>query len=237
ALDGRGGADVLGGARASVVALGVRDPGHDAPASVVRQQRLLDLVTYQVEMFDARGAAVQVADVVLVILPEGPGGAGGRQRALVDDLARRATHALKVDVCAGIGSSVGEAAGLVSSRWEAEQALAVVLASGGPLVRSIAEVRSDVVMRRVRAVLGDDARCRTPHLAVLERHDAEQHTDHLATLGAYLDAFGDVSSAAAALSIHPNTLRYRLKRIVELLEVDLADPVERFVLELQWRLR
>lgn len=241
ALDGRRGdaLAMLAGARATVVAIGMRDTAGDVAAGVVRQRRLLDLVTYQVEMFDARSAAVLVGDTILVIVPEAPGAAPRRQRDLVADVVQRASHALKVTVCAGIGSVVDHATALVGSRWEAEQALAVVLASpvGGPPVRSIGEVRSDVVMRRVRELLGDDVRSRTPHLDLLVRHDAEQHTDHLATLGAYLDAFGDVSSSAAALSIHPNTLRYRLKRIVDLLDVDLGDPVERFVLELQWRLR
>ena len=51
------------------------------------------------------------------------------------------------------------------------------------------------------------------------------------------DAFGDVSSAAARLDIHSNTLRYRLKRIDEIIELDLTEPLTRFVLELQWRLR
>jgi DNA-binding PucR family transcriptional regulator len=37
--------------------------------------------------------------------------------------------------------------------------------------------------------------------------------------------------------VHSNTLRYRLKRIDEIIGLDLADPVTRFVLELQWRLR
>ncbi|MCX6519776.1 MAG: helix-turn-helix domain-containing protein [Actinobacteria bacterium] len=245
ALDGRrgDGHDVLAGSRAMVVAFGIRDLGGDVAAAVVRQRRLLDLVTYQAEMFDARSAAVSIGDVVLVILPEtAPAGSGSRrQRELVMDVAQRASHALKVTVCAGVGSVIDDVGGssVVASRWEAEQALGAVLAAGPTeaTVRSIDEVRSSVVMRRVRDVLVDDARCRTPHLEVLARHDAEQHTDHLATLGAYLDSFGDVSSAAAALSVHPNTLRYRLKRIVDLLGVDLTDPVERFVLELQWRLR
>lgn len=257
ALDGRRGvAEVLGSARGAVVAFGfavgeVADPA----ALVVRQRRLLDLVTYQLEMFDSRSAAVQVGDTVLAIVPEPAAAGARRQRELVNEVVQRASHALKVPVAAGIGAPIavgaasdagergaggaGGGATVEVSRWGAEQALAVVLESGvvPPAVRSITEVRSRVAMRRVRELIGPDDRIRTSHWQVLARHDAEQHTDHVATLGAYLDAFGDVSTAAAALEVHPNTLRYRLKRIVELLGVDLTDPVERFVLELQWRLR
>lgn len=239
ALDGRAGGR-LGFAvdqRVTVVAFGTTGIDRDAATSVVRHRRLLDLVAFQVEMFDARGVAVSFGDTVLAIVPE-PSEVGGRRlRELVADLTRRAGHALKADVFAGIGSAV-DVDGLVESRWEAEQALAVAVETGGSsTVRSIDAVRSAVVMRRVRELVGGDERSHTPHLDLLARHDAETHTDHLATLGAYLDAFGDVSTAAASLDIHANTLRYRLKRIVELLGVDLADPVERFVLELQWRVR
>lgn len=42
--------------------------------------------------------------------------------------------------------------------------------------------------------------------------------------------------AAAALSIHPNTLRYRLDRVSEILRIDLADPDVQFRLQLAARL-
>lgn len=253
ALEGRRvAADLLGGASATVVAFAVLDSSADAAdaaASVVRRRRLLDIVTYQLEVVDARSAAVELGGAVLAIVPE-PGAGQRRQRAVVSDVVQRAAHAMKAEVVAGIGSTVGadatvDPAAIAASRWEAEQAVAVlteraVAGSGSgsaPAVVTIDEVRSHVVIRRVRELVADDARTRIPHWETLARHDAEQHTDHVATLGAYLDAFGDVTTAADRLGVHPNTLRYRLKRIVELIGADLDDPAERFVLELQWRLR
>ena len=56
------------------------------------------------------------------------------------------------------------------------------------------------------------------------------------TLRAYLDCFGDVPRAAERISVHPNTFRYRMRRLVELFDLDLDDPDERMVLELQLRL-
>jgi DNA-binding PucR family transcriptional regulator len=103
--------------------------------------------------------------------------------------------------------------------------------------RLLQQTLADVQVAHCKAPQQHAPRCRTPHLDLLARHDADHHTDHLATLGAYLDSFGDVSSAAARLDVHSNTLRYRLKRIDEIIGLDLADPVARFVLELQWRLR
>jgi sugar diacid utilization regulator len=225
-----------------VVALAVHEPqGLDPASALVRQRRLAEVASLQFELLDGRSAAVELDGIVLVIVPETDRVTARRIRDVVADVAQRATHALRRDVYAGIGSAVAEVIGLAGSRWEAEETLATML--GGPgapsasRVATITEMRSRVVLRRVRERLAGDPRCATPHLDLLARHDVEHHTDHLATIGAYLDAFGDVSSAAAKLDIHPNTLRYRLKRIDELVDLDLRDPVTRFVLELQWRLR
>jgi DNA-binding PucR family transcriptional regulator len=39
--------------------------------------------------------------------------------------------------------------------------------------------------------------------------------------------------AAKQLHLHTNTLRYRMKRIGEIAQLDLADPRERLALQLQ----
>ena len=41
------------------------------------------------------------------------------------------------------------------------------------------------------------------------------------------------TKAAEALLLHPNTLRYRLRRMQELTGLDLKDPTDRLVAELQ----
>ncbi len=71
--------------------------------------------------------------------------------------------------------------------------------------------------------------------AVIE-HDAERSTQYALTLRAYLDAMGDVVAAAKRISVHPNTFRYRLRRLVELFDIDVKNVDERLVLELQFRL-
>ncbi len=242
ALDGSAGSLLAprDGERLRVVALRVHERSDlDAASAIMRQRRLAEVASLQFALLDDRSAAVDLDGVVLVIVPESDRVTARRIREVVGDVTQRATHALKRDVFAGIGSAAVDIGGLATSRWEAEQTLAALLAQDRPTsqVAAITDVQSDVVMRHVRERLVGDPRCRTPHLDLLARHDAEHHTDHLATLGAYLDAFGDVSAAAARLDIHSNTLRYRLKRIHELIDLDLGDPVARFVLELQWRLR
>jgi DNA-binding PucR family transcriptional regulator len=66
----------------------------------------------------------------------------------------------------------------------------------------------------------------------LLEHDAERHSKLVETLTAYLDAGAALDAAAEALFIHRSTLKYRLGRIRELLDVDLSDPSARFDLQL-----
>ncbi|WP_425309607.1 helix-turn-helix domain-containing protein [Ammonicoccus fulvus] len=47
----------------------------------------------------------------------------------------------------------------------------------------------------------------------------------LATLVEWLEARGSVADAAQALFCHPNTVRYRINRIEQILRTDLSDPV------------
>ena len=67
-------------------------------------------------------------------------------------------------------------------------------------------------------------------------HDADHGTAYIETLRAYLDAFGDVPTASARILVHPNTFRYRLRRLLEIFDLDLDDAEERLVLSLQLRL-
>jgi DNA-binding PucR family transcriptional regulator len=56
------------------------------------------------------------------------------------------------------------------------------------------------------------------------------------TLRCWLDAFGDVPAAAERAHVHPNTFRYRLRRLAEVAGLDLSDPDQRFAAMLQLRL-
>ena len=49
------------------------------------------------------------------------------------------------------------------------------------------------------------------------------------TLAAYLDGFGDIALVAQWLHVHPNTVRYRVRRIEKLLSTSLDDPEGRLV--------
>ncbi|MEP7332802.1 MAG: helix-turn-helix domain-containing protein, partial [Terracoccus sp.] len=66
-------------------------------------------------------------------------------------------------------------------------------------------------------------------------HDAAHDTAYAETIAAWLDHPGDPRSAAAGIHVHPNTLRYRLQRLGEIVELDLHDPETRLAVRLQLR--
>ncbi len=70
-------------------------------------------------------------------------------------------------------------------------------------------------------------------VAVLLEHDLDRGTAYVATLRAWLAFPGEPQRAAAELHVHPNTLRHRMKRLAEVVDLDLGDPRQRLALQLQ----
>lgn len=60
-------------------------------------------------------------------------------------------------------------------------------------------------------------------LAKLIAYDQNNNTNWIETLGVYLKTGGSIQQSANLLPIHPNTMRYRINRIQEILGVDLQD--------------
>jgi sugar diacid utilization regulator len=72
-------------------------------------------------------------------------------------------------------------------------------------------------------------------LGTLLDYDKQHRSGLLATLAQYLDCGCNIDQAAVALSIHRSTLKYRLKRVRELLGQDLNDGPTRLNLHLATR--
>lgn len=104
----------------------------------------------------------------------------------------------------------------------------------GP-VATYDEVRAAVSVSNAVAVLGPLPGLWEGPVRLLVEHDATHGTDYAPTLRSWLDALGDTAAAAAALSVHPNTVRYRMHRITELSGIRLGDPEERLMAALHLR--
>jgi DNA-binding PucR family transcriptional regulator len=105
-----------------------------------------------------------------------------------------------------------------------------------PVVATVADVHARILLDRVSDELGREVRLRHPGVSRMVAHDCKHGTDYASTVLIWLEAQSDVSSAAARLQVHPNTLRYRLRRVQERFGLDLVDADTRLSVWLQLRL-
>jgi DNA-binding PucR family transcriptional regulator len=150
------------------------------------------------------------------------------------DAARYARRITGLDMLASVASIAPAPSDMAAARREADSALRVL--RSGMVERSVvayADVRSQVTLLDLVDLVRDREDLRQGKVQALV--DADRSHALVATLAAYLDCFGDVRAAAERLGIHPNTFRYRLRRLQDQVGLDLADPSERIVAALQLR--
>ncbi len=136
----------------------------------------------------------------------------------------------------GIGPVAQDLAGLALSRACTDRTLRVLRGGrGGRRVARLADIQVEALMLELRDMVAARGDRPTGSLARLMEYDRQHNSYLVQTLQAWLDAFGDVIAAAEALYVHPNTFRYRLRRVAEVGEIDLTDPEARFVAMLQLR--
>ncbi|GAB2771454.1 PucR family transcriptional regulator [Streptomyces daliensis] len=139
--------------------------------------------------------------------PSGAGSAGGQGSQ--EDVA-----------FIGVSAPAGLPAVAVAFK-QADQALSVARRRGVPLVE-----HEDVAAGSVLPLLADDAvrAFADGLLRSLREHDANGRGDLVASLRAWLSRHGQWDAAAADLGVHRHTLRYRMRRVEEILGRSLDDP-------------
>lgn len=176
------------------------------------------------------GRSALFANTVYTVLPSGDDAATARQ--WVDSLAAEMPDGVRL--LAGVGGAAGPLE-LAAGRQEADESLAVHTTERRGRAPSAATVVYDeawheILLRRLRNAASAG---RTPSrgpVAELNRYDRERGTDYVATLRAWLECQADLGTAASRLGVHPNTVRYRLRRMAELTPLDLDDPDKRLAM-------
>ncbi|MEV0489008.1 PucR family transcriptional regulator [Streptomyces atratus] len=124
------------------------------------------------------------------------------------------------EVVVGLSAPAGPIA--VSAAYkQAEQALSVARRRGRALVE-----HEELAAGSVLPLLADDAvrAFADGMLRALYEHDAKGRGDLVASLRAWLSHHGQWDAAAADLGVHRHTLRYRMRRVEEILGRSLDDP-------------
>jgi hypothetical protein len=221
----------------SLAALVVADPEADAapaasdvapepPAdgSVLPGEEIADAIATRLARRigpGAVGGAVGGAACVLIPDPDAPGA------------RRRLTAALAGTDVAALGPSVGwEQAGASARRASAAFRLATAgrLESDGLVVAE--EHLGALVLAADPDLAADLARARLAPLEAVAPGSRERLVE---TLRAWIDRPGQVQAVAAVLDVHPQTVRYRVRRLRELFGDALEDPEQRFELAIALR--
>jgi hypothetical protein len=212
-----------------VLALALVQAGDDA-ALVSERQRLADGLAMHLSAVHPRSAAALVGDVAYGLVPVTATDAAVR---IANDFLDRVGD--RVHAVIGIGPVAQGTSELALARGSADRALRVLRAgTAGPVAR-LEDVHVESLILELRDLVAARGDRPTGPVARLFAYDEEHDTNLVETLRAWLDAFGDVIAAAASLYIHPNTFRYRLRRLSDIGGLDLTDPESRFAAMVQLR--
>ncbi|MDH2391147.1 helix-turn-helix domain-containing protein [Streptomyces sp. HNM0663] len=221
-----------------VMAMGLA-PEHreDHAHLTAERQRLAAALAVHLTAVQPRSAVALLGDVAYALFPVPGDTAHTRERALqvASNFLQRTGD--RAGAVIGLGTVAGEPAALPRSRTNADRALRVLF--GGQTSRrvaSIADVYVDALLVEMRDLAAANRDEPSGPLARLMAYDAKHNAHLVETLRAWLDAFGDVIAASASVFVHPNTFRYRIRRVAEVGQLDLQDPSARFAAMLELRL-
>ncbi|MFE2425252.1 PucR family transcriptional regulator [Streptomyces sp. NPDC059373] len=236
--------DRLTGIRLPAVLLGLAEsspPVHQAAAGdgddTMRMRadlmRMLDLITLDGRSLGHDPVATLIGDRLYALLPTAAP-ASVPVDHLLDHLADRARRSLRRTYTSVRSGAVDSPAALREARRDIDAALDHLHDQrAAPGTYRTHELRADLVLRRLLATVRDNDDLRTGTAEQIAAHDAEHGTDYLTTLAAYLRHFGDVVPASAALHIHQNTLRQRLRRAEQTFGLSFRDPTQRLLLSVE----
>jgi sugar diacid utilization regulator len=218
-----------------IVAVDLRDSqgGHQADA---RRAEAAGIMSVHAAAHRDNALVVQACGQLYALLPD-PGDDSD------EPLVRWAEHLVATlrrltgtEVQAVLAGRADRLADIPAVKLRGHHALRLLARTPEVTVDTHTRLTPALFVRDTLELLAREADVRFPAVAALVARDREQGTDLARSLLLYLDAFGDVSSVAKRLTVHPNTLRYRVRRAVALTGLDLDDPEHRLAATLQLRL-
>ena len=208
----------------------------ESQQALPQRARLARAVSTYWATLGRRRLVVEEGPRVYTVVPTGTTGDADAGSALrvAADAARYASRATGLEVLGSVGSTAAAPRDIAASRRRADSALRVL--RHGMVEQTVVaytDVRSQVTLLDLVDVIRERAElCEGKVQALVE---VDRGGVLVPTLAAYLDCFGDVRAAAQLLGVHPNTFRYRLRRLQEQVGLELSDPAERIVAALQLR--
>ncbi len=190
-----------------------------------------DVIALSASAFRVDAQVVSTSEQVYVLLPKI--GAASSVTSWVRGVVAAMRRELGLTVRAVIAAPLAGLAAAATARVEVDRVFDSARRHPGAIadVTSLDEARTTVLLDEIVAQVADRPRLVDPRVRRLREQDPMLAD----TLQAYLDGFGDIAAVAQRLHVHPNTVRYRVRRIEKLLSTSLDDPDDRLVLALGLR--
>jgi DNA-binding PucR family transcriptional regulator len=205
-----------------VALVGFRGEGTAVPANVI---------ALSASAFRADAQVASTGERVYVLLPKI--GATSSLTSWVRGMVAALRRELGLTLRAVIAAPLAGLAGAAAARAEVDRVFDSADRHPGAIgqVTSLDEAHTTVLLDEIVAHVAGQQRLVDPRVRALREQDPMLAD----TLAAYLDGFGDIATVAQRLHVHPNTVRYRIRRIEKLLSTSLDDPEDRLVLALGLR--
>ncbi len=202
--------------------VGFRGGGTAVPANVI---------ALSASAFRADAQVASAGERVYVLLPKI--GATSSLTSWVRGIVGALHRELGLTMRAVIAAPLAGLAGAATARAEVDRVFDSAERHPAAIgqVTSLDEAHTTVLLDEIVAHVAGQHRLVDPRVRELREQDPMLAD----TLAAYLDGFGDIAAVAKRLHVHPNTVRYRIRRIESLLTTSLDDPDDRLVLALGLR--
>jgi len=190
-----------------------------------------DVIALSASAFRADAQVVSTGERVYVLLPKT--GATSSLTSWVRGVVAALRRELGLTLRAVIAAPLAGLFAAATARAEVDRVFDSADRHPGAInqVTSLDEAHTTVLLDEIVAHVADRQRLIDPRVRELREQDPMLAD----TLAAYLDGFGDIAAVAKRLHVHPNTVRYRVRRIEKLLSTSLDDPDNRLVLALGLR--
>ncbi|WP_254390692.1 CdaR family transcriptional regulator [Streptomyces sp. AC550_RSS872] len=207
-------------------------------APELTRTEVTNLISVHIAARHRSALVTQLDPRIYVLLPQLPGSIDtDTLRGWGEEITDAARRHLGLPLRGSVGCVVSGLGDVPESRRESDRILDAMLGAGLPAaVASLPDIQAEVLVSEILTLLSAHPEIRDPRLTALVAHDSRHQGRMAESLLAYLNAFGDVREAATQLHVHPNTLRYRLRRAEELTGLDLSRPDQRLLAMLQLRL-
>ncbi|WP_338703154.1 helix-turn-helix domain-containing protein [Streptomyces sp. Q6] len=229
---------------ASVVAVDLReDPAVGETAwQEARRAEAAEIIAVHAAAYRRHTLVAQACGQIYAMLPE-PGAHhdGGEQdeAGLVrwsTDLVERLRRHTGSPVQAVVAGTAARLDDIPAVKLRGHHALQIMARTPERAVHTHRGLTASLMVRDLLELLAGHEEIRHPALTELAERDAAHGTRLAESLLHYLDAFGDVPRVAKTLNVHPNTLRYRVRKAAALTGLDLDDAEHRLAAMLQLRL-